>query len=257
MRTLMLFLVLAAATLGLHRPAAADPIAFGQTIFRGMCSETHTYTFAATPGNRIYARLSMCGDYGGTCTPGICKFDQRLQLLDPNGAEVTALVSPYNHNCCSCRFQLSTGPVRLYDPGTYSLVVSDYDNSGGGDYALFVQDLTQPTRADTLHIGQPLIGTFSSCGEVDTYLFTVTAGDSVHLQVTSGTGDVDPRLEVFDDQGLMLTYPGSNEFALRSPVETTYRLLIYSGNGGTGTYTSGYVTPVVVKSWGHLKSLYR
>lgn len=239
------------------RPATAAPIVFGQTIYTGLCSTTHTYTFDAVPSNRVYARLAMCSDYGAACTPNTCIFDQRLRIMDPGGAELVTVVTPLNHNCCACRNMINTGPVRLYDPGTYSVLASDYDGSGGGTYALFLQDLTNPGRADTLQLGAPLIGTLSSCGEVDTYVFTVTAGDSVHLVVTNGTGNIAPLLEVFDDQGLMLTYPGSNEFSIRSATERSYRMLIYSGNGNAGTYTTGVTTPTRPKSWGQLKTLYR
>lgn len=253
-----LFLALTIIAIGIGPGSAtAAPIAFGQTIYTGLCSTTHTYTFDAVPSNRVYARLTMCSDYGAACTPNICKFDQRLQIFDPGGAEMLTVVTPLNHNCCACRNMINTGPVRLYDPGTYSVAVSDYDGSGGGTYALFLQDLTSPGRADTLYLGAPLIGTLSSCGEVDTYVFNVTAGDSVHLVVTNGTGNIDPKIEVFDDQGMMLTYPGSNEFSLRSPTERSYRLLVYSGNGNAGTYTTGVTTPTRPTSWGQLKVLYR
>lgn len=235
------------------------PIAFGQNVYGAIDNtEVDSLSFEASAGDFILVRVLMTSDFGGQ---GCCCFDQQIIVRGPNGEEVATAVSPYNGNCCGCRFLTSTGSVRIENSGTHTIYVSDRNAFGRGSYALYLQRLNNPGRADTLHTGQPYFGNVSTSGKVDTYLLYAEAGHRVDLSMQAGEGStVVPRLELYDPSGRAVALPNSGEIVYSPLVTGSFTLLAYSASTETGVYVVSFThstTPARSSTWGEVKAKYR
>lgn len=238
---------------------ATTPIAFGQNVYGALDNtEVDSLSFEATVGDYITARVLMTEDFGGQYC---CCFDQQILILGPSREEVATAVSPTNGNCCACRFLTSIGSVRIESSGMHTIYVSDRNGFGRGRYALYLQRLNNPGRADTLHSGQPYIGNVASSGKVDTYVFYAEAGHRVDLAMQPGAGSaVVPRLELYNPSGLAVAIPNSGEIVYSPLVTGYFTLLASSASTETGVYTLDFThstTPARSTTWGEVKARYR
>ncbi|MFH0951908.1 MAG: hypothetical protein V1838_01830 [Patescibacteria group bacterium] len=239
--------------------ANAMPIALGQNVYDTISNaEVDSFTFAVVAGDYVLARVLMTSDFGGQ---GCCCFDQQIIVRGPSGEEVATAVSPFNNNCCGCRFLMSTGSFRIESGGTHTLYIGDRNQFGRGSYALFVQRLNAPGRADTLHAGVPYLGNVSTSGKVDSYVLFGEAGHPIELTMVAGpSGSLNPILELYDPTGRAVALPNSGKIVYTPIITGNFTLLASSASTETGVYTINFfssLTPIETTTWGAVKALYR
>ena len=177
--------------------------------------QVDTYAFDATAGEvRFFAHDDACAD---------SKLAWRL--LDATDKQITGY--PYLCNDLG-RFQFTA-------TGVYRLVVESY-NGSTGDYAFAWNSVTD--QGSTLSNGRTA-GTIAAKGQVNTYSFDAQAGDTRTFTADSGCSDSQLAWRVLDSTGRQITsypYICNDVGAVPISVTGTYRLVVESYNGSTGSY---------------------
>ena len=131
--------------------------------------------------------------------------------------------------------------------GTYLVVVSDFNNSGTGDYRLTLAKTGDPLVISAGDEGGPMTNGVShggtlTTGDLDAWSFTAQAGDAIALstgEVVSGAS-LAPWLRLFSPTGVLLGTGSGNQATQMTATATvtgTYLVLISDFNdSGTGDY---------------------
>jgi hypothetical protein len=201
--------------------------------------QTNSYTFAATAGEAIQVRV---GKTNGTLVP-------RVDIYNPSGTLITWGTSA------------SVGTIlNVIAPGTgtYTVVVSDFTNSGStgntgvGNYNLYVTRGTQASpESIVVPNGQATAGKID-IGDMDTYTFNATASETIQVRVGKVSGTLAPRVDIYSPSGNLITWGTSASVGtilnLTAPSTGTYTVVVSdftdngaTGNSGVGTYNL-YVT---------------
>lgn len=135
--------------------------------------------------------------------------DPRLEIWAPDGIKLT-------DTACGglCSFQVEPADftevswTSLEQSGTYLLAISDAGNDEVGSFELNAQCLVGPCDdpvSPVLSYGLPVDGSLSSPTDVSFYSFDGTTGASIRIVVNGKADYGDPRLEVWDPDGIKLT----------------------------------------------------
>jgi hypothetical protein len=200
----------------LNPPTNPASLSYGQTITEtiSMPAEMDAYTFAASAGDKILIGATQISDVW-----------LGVQLYDPQG---NLLTSHGTHTHSEITHTLTTG-------GNYTILFNDSFNGDSiGDYALHLQKLNPPTNAANLTYDQSVTETLSMPAEMDAYVFTGGAGDTVRIAATQ-LSDVWPGVQLFDPQGHLLVAQSSHTyFEITHTLSTagTHAILINDGFQG-------------------------
>jgi hypothetical protein len=208
----------------LTSPAVCPPsIGFGETIQCSIVSpsETDTYTFTASAGDKVLVRMSKSS---GDLWAGI-------KVYSPDGTKLCEVFYPSTAEIASCN---------IPSTGTYSILAYDgFNGTFTGDYYLYLQRLNNPGSTVSIAFGQTLSGSISTPAEMDTYTFAAGAGDKVLVRMGRSSGNVWPGIRVYSPDGTKLCevfYPSTAEIAsCNIPSTGTYSILAYDGFNGTLT----------------------
>jgi hypothetical protein len=199
-----------------------------------VAGQTNSYTFTATAGENLQVRLAKIG---GTMVV-------RMDLYGPSGNLITWSYSP---NVASIVNAAAT------TTGTYTVVVSDYTNSGTtgnsgtGTYNLYATRSIQASpEATALTTGQPTSGTIDS-GDLDTFTFTATAGENLQVRLAKTSGTMVVAMDLYGPSGNLITWSYSPNVAsivnAAATTTGTYTVVVSdktnsgtTGNSGTGDY---------------------
>ena len=238
----------------LNGPAAAHPASYGETASGtvDVPVEMEAYTFSASGGDviligssrdpayRVYLPLILgspasagaaeTGLRGGECVSG--NLWPKIRLYDPDGGLVAA-----EHSSVHAEITHSL-PVA----GIYTILVSDgFNGTYTGDYTLYVQRLNDPGNAVHLSYGQMSSGAVVLPGEMDTYTFDAGAGDVVQAGVSRASGNLWPKIRLYDpDGGLLQTEYGPTHAELSATLLSAGTYVILVSDGFNGTYTGSY-----------------
>ncbi|MEG5045908.1 putative Ig domain-containing protein [Microcoleus sp. B4-C1] len=214
----------------------------------GEAGERDEYTFAGTPGQRVYF------DSQGASNSNI-----RVKLVSPGGAEFSNNTwNPANSNANWNAANTDWPPATLTESGTYRLVV-DGDNNATGNYNFRLSDIA---RAASLIVGTPTLGTLDPGNEVELYKFRGTAGQRLNFDVAVPFGSsadwilygpnnlpLSPSSGTGEDFNLML--PTSGEYVLgvrgRSSTPVNYSFTVTNSTpasvatAGLGSLQSGNI----------------
>jgi len=219
---------------------AANGSATGGAIL--VVGQTNSYTFAATAGENLQVRLAKTS---GTLVP-------RYELYGPSGNFITS-------SYASIVASAINAPAST--TGTYTLVVSDFTNSGTtgnsgtGSYNLFVtrSALGAGAEAAVVPDGRATAGTVA-LGDLASYTFTATAGENLQVRVAKTSGTLVPRYELYGPSGNFITssYASTVASAINAPASTTgaYTLVVsdFTNNGSTGNSGTGNYNLFVTRS---------
>ena len=126
-----------------------------------------------------------------------------LEMIDPSGKSVCS--DGIGQSALDC----TAGPA-----GTYTIMVSDYDNKFHEPFRIWAQRLNNPVGCAGLSYTAPTRVTMAA-GTVDCYRLTVAAGDVVRLRVLSETSNsLSGNLEMIDPSGKSVCSDGIGQSAL-------------------------------------------
>jgi hypothetical protein len=177
------------------------------------------YMFQGEAGEVVRIRMSE----GGSLEP-------RIELFNDQGRLVASLDS----------FGDTILDLTLESAGVYYLLLSDDQGEETGVYSVTLQRLNPPTGSVALVYGQTLEATLEAISEMDPYMFQGEAGEVVRIRMSEG-GSLEPRIELFNDQGRLIgtqeTF-GDTIFDVTLETTGTYYLLLSDGNGDeSGVYS--------------------
>lgn len=215
---------------------AQTTIRYGDNLMDAIvCGTTDTFTFKGKSGDLVVIQVVELGDFGGVCGAACFCFDQHIELMDSTNHVLAVSSSPDGNNTQN-RFRTKIGPTILPLNSTYKIAIRDSHNNGRGEYAIFMQRINSPERANSITAGQILLVSLNR-GEVNTYEFEALPLDRAVIEMTPGSiGNISPILELYDQQGHAVVLPGSGcvEYVFKS--KGTFRLLAYSKADESGTY---------------------
>ena len=202
----------------------AGPIGCGQLVAGniGGAAQHDSYAFSATAGEAVVlASLATSGTQAA-----------RLDLYF-NGVLVPGGNNGFGNT--------ATGSVLLPSTGTYTVIVRDYALNRVGGYNLAFRSTTGKC-ASAITCGLMPDGYIVALGQLDSYSFTATAGQSVVLAAVATSGTLAARLDLYGPNGTLVP-GGNNGFGNTStgsvflPSTGTYTVIVrdYSLNR-TGRY---------------------
>lgn len=233
----MVVIVLSLLEIKMALPETAQTIMYGDNILGTMdCTETDQFNFQALADDRVVMYVTECSDFGGVCRGVACFcFDQCVELRDDQNNLLARNCTPIESNRHH-RYRTRLGVEKLSLDDNYTIIVEDANNLGRGTYTLFLQRTNNPSRAETLVSGSNILMSLNTCGEVDSFVFNALAGDQVNIEMIKETGDIDPRVELYDSDGNTIAIPDIGLIDQKVMTSGTFTLLAYSKVNETGTY---------------------
>lgn len=160
------------------------------------------YIKAVTTNGKLWPRITVYSPSGGEIKKG----------YDPSKAEIFITI-----------------PAR----GKYSILIDDGTSwSQTGDYSLYIQSVTNPTRAIPLSIGSTQSGNLDVPGKTDTYTYTGRSGETLVLKATKSSGNLWPRITVYSPSGQKIGSgydPSKTEFKCNISTTGQYVILVDDG----------------------------
>jgi PKD repeat protein len=217
----------------LNNPGNTILVGFGETAFDSInqAGDADTYTFSASVGDSIFIRVSR--------TSGA--LDPEVRLYVANGTEVTR----------SWAYDVAEIAYTLTDGGECLALAFDYSGTGVGNYSMFVQRLNNPGNEVHVASDNTVFASIELAGEVDTYVFSASAGDTVFVRMSQTLGALDPEIRLYAPNGTELTRSWAYDIAEISYTLTDsgqHSALAFDYSGiGTGNYSiflSGATGPV-------------
>lgn len=148
--------------------------------------ETHMYSFLAQAGDRVIIRMNRTY---GTLEP-------KLELYNADGQRLAlaGIGSYYAHIL----------DAYLLDGQGYFFLCSDIDGPGRGGYAVSIQCTNRPSNATLIEFEDFERDSLAYFSEMKAYQFYALPGDAVMVQMI-GIGEyMDPRLELFNPDGVRI-----------------------------------------------------
>ncbi|XHL98542.1 MAG: putative Ig domain-containing protein [Microcoleus anatoxicus] len=211
----------------------------------GEAGERKEYTFAGTPGQRVYF------DSQGASNNNI-----QFKLVSPSGAEFgNNTWNAANPGAYWNPANTDLPPTTLTESGTYRLIV-DGSDSATGTYTFRLQDVAAATP---LPVATPTPSRLEPGNETELYKFTGTAGQRLNFDVAVPFGSsaswivYGPNNQVVPQTGV-----SGSDFNLMLPTNGEY-LLAVRGNSPTPvdynfTVTDSTPTPVATTGLGTVQS---
>lgn len=214
----------------LNKPGKAVHAMFGDVVSGSIdpAGDVDTYMFSAVAGDTVLARISLVS---GILYP-------ETRLYSPNG---TKLMSDWSYDVTEINYTLA-------EDGNYTVLVHDYFGHYTGDYGIFVQRLNNPRNAVSIVFGETVLGSIDPAGDVDTYVFSAQAGDTLLVRASQVSGLLYPEVRLYRPDGTELGCDWDWDVAeLTSTLveDGNYTVLVHDYFGDyTGNYTL-YLSEIV------------
>ena len=199
-------------------------IGFGETISASLdyFLEMDIYTFTADVNDIVLIRMSRAS---GSLGP-------QIQLYAADGTELAKAYSYGN--------AVEVSHVAAV-AGTYTILACDYGGTRTGGYSIFVQRLNAPAGATSIEFGKTASASIDSAAEMDTYIFSAEANDTVLVRMSSASDSLEPQIRLCAPDGTELASAHSNgnaaEISHILPADGNYTVLACDY---WGTHTSAY-----------------
>lgn len=202
---------------------ASITVNFGETASGsiGTAGEVDAYVFSAITNDTILVRMSRISS---SLWPA-------LTLYSPHGTE---LKTDYGSDVAEVNCTLA-------ETGEYTVSAFDYWGDNTGNYSVFFQRLNNPGNAMSVKFGETVSGSIDPAGDVDTYSFSATAGDSVLVRASQTSGYLYPEVRLYAPDGTELGRDwgwGVAELTSTLAEDGNYTILVHDHYGDyTGNYT--------------------
>jgi PKD repeat protein len=206
--------------------SASTPIGYGETITGTIISpgQTDSYTFTATAGDTIYARLHTNWQNG-----------PQIRLYAPNGA--TIVISTYNVDPWTADLTQT-----LPSTGSYTLLAEDNNGDATGTYGLYLQRTNAPGHAVSIAFGETKTDSITKPVQMNNYSFSAAGGDTIYTRLHTNWQN-GPQIRLYAPNGTMIAIPTYNvdpwtaDRTLTLTSTGSYTLLVGDNTGdNTGTY---------------------
>jgi YD repeat-containing protein len=173
------------------------------------------FTFTAAANDAVSIRSVRTS--GGSFTP-------LVELYNPTGSFVTG---KYNNSLDRV----------LTTAGTYTILISDYNNSYAGDFLLVWQRVNNSCIASPVSCGQVLSNSIGGLGEMDVYTFTASTNDGVTIRTRKTTGTFSVFMELYGPTGTRITTSSSGKIDRVLTMAGIYKVIVRdSSYVNTGDY---------------------
>jgi PKD repeat protein len=171
----------------LNNPGNMILVGFGETVFGSInqAGDVNTYTFSASADDVAFTRVSL--------TSGA--LDPEVRLYAPNGTELTR----------NWDYSIAEISHTLVVDGSYQILVFDHFGTGVGNYSMFVQRLNNPGNEVHIASDSTVFASIELAGEVDTYVFSASTGNTVFVRMSQTSGALDPEVRLYAPNGTELT----------------------------------------------------
>jgi hypothetical protein len=221
-----------------NNPTGAADLPFGQVQFGliGSAAQSDSYTFSANAGDLVDFTLVATS---GAMVP-------KIRLYNPSGTQNSSNYSNSPFNCSGSTLEMNT--VALPATGVYTVLVGDCGDTHTGGYAVYSQRTGSPTGPVGLLFGQTQTGQLGSAAGSNTYTFGANANDVVNFTMVATSGNLVPKLRLYNPVGTLNTSNYSNSpfncsgstlemNTITLPTSGVYTLLVGDcGDTHTGAY---------------------
>lgn len=207
----------------INNPGKATYVKFGEVASGSIdpAGDVDTYSFSAAVGDTVLVRVS--------CVSGSLRSEVRF--YSPNGTE---LVSDTSYDVVEINYTIA-------EAGNYTVLTHDYFGDYIGNYSIFVQRLNNPGNAVSIVFGETALASIDPAGDVDTYVFSAEAGDTVLVRASRVSGFLYPEVRLYARDGTELGSDwdwGVAELTSTLLEDGNYAVLVCDYFGGyTGNYT--------------------
>lgn len=203
-------------------PANPTPLDFGNTVSRdiGVAAEMDTFTFTGAAGDRVLTRMVRTS---GSLEP-------EIRIYSPDGT----------YQCSKNALLISDSVCTLKLDGVHTLLATDRKGTGTGDYALYIQNTSDPGDTTPIDFDQTASGDIGMAAEMDTFTFTGAAGDNVLARLARTSGSFQSELRIYRPNGSLICSKSGSAFAERlCALDSDGVYSILAGDVG-GDETGGY-----------------
>jgi len=214
----------------LNNPGKATYVKFGEVASGSIdpAGDVDTYSFSAAVGDAVLVRVS--------CVSG--SLWSEVRFYSPNGTE---LISDTSYDVVEINYTIA-------EAGNYTVLIHDYFGDYIGNYSIFVQRLNNPGNAVSIVFGETALASIDPAGDVDTYVFSAEAGDTVLVRASRVSGFLYPEVRLYARDGTEIGSDwdwGVAEFNSTLVEDGNYMVLVCNCFGGyTGNYTL-YLSEIV------------
>ena len=215
-----------------NNPGDSTPISYGESIGGSLEVPTDLdhYTFEGTAGDIITLQLNDSSGFLST----------QFRLYAPDGSLVIEVPPPIGGGG-----QAALEDFELEDTGTYTIMVSESEGDGVGDYNFTLESVNNPGDSTPISYGESIGGSLEVPTDLDHYTFEGTAGDIITLQLNDSSGFLSTQFRLYAPDGsLVIEVPppigGGGQAALEDfELEDTgtYTIMVSESEGdGVGDY---------------------
>lgn len=174
-----------------NNPVGALTLPLGTPTTGSIASipDSATYTFSANAGDEF--DFTLLGT-SGSLIP-------KIRIYNPNGSLNSSNFSGSPVGCLGTSLELNT--VQIPTTGTYTVLVGDCLDVDTGNFEIDAQKTDSPAGFPNLPFGQTLIGVIGSEAQSNTYTFTANANDVVDLTMVKTSGNLIPRIRLYNPDG--------------------------------------------------------
>ena len=164
----------------------------------------HTTGCAISPATDVdvFSFEARAGDYAQiTGRSSSANFDPRIELFDPSGNSVGTGSCSVNVFGDACSFGIVAPDLPA--TGTYFLIVNDSGSNETGSYTFQLERRFPHYCPPTLDYGNQIVDSIGNQGtDFDMIDLFATAGTNIDLTMLSSSANFDPRLILFDPNGV-------------------------------------------------------
>lgn len=213
----------------IHYVRAPGASEHGELVNGGSVTESldfgdiDSFTLTASQGDSVLLNVVDLGGVNLEPQVNIYKPDGSLQLWD------------YGQTICGVSFNAGMS-------GVYTVVVRDYRSGGGtGPYEIHCARTPGANEHGELSSGNT-VSEYMDIGDLDSFTFTASQGDSIYLQMTDmGGSGLDPQMNIYRPDGSLQNWVWGDTvatFHLTAGSTGTYTVVVrdYQSGVGTGPY---------------------